>query len=322
LTAVVAPSARAGASAPPAVPPGAAAAPPLRRRSTAAATLALVRPSQWTKNVFVLAPLLFAKRLGEVAAIVDILAAAIVFSLVASAVYVGNDWRDRHEDARHPRKGTRPLACGELDGRHALLTGACCLLLAGAVGIGAALPLDFWLVIAVYVAVNAAYSLGLRHVELVDVLVIASGFVLRVLAGTLALEVPPSQFIVLSTGLLALLLAMSKRRTDLQLETAADRRSLTGYSVEFIDVALSALAASVIGFYALFTVSDYALERYHAPSLYLTTFFVATGVLRYLQVVLAHDSHGSPTEIALSDRFMQIVVAGWVVSFALLAYAL
>jgi decaprenyl-phosphate phosphoribosyltransferase len=294
----------------------------LPQRSTAAAVLALLRPSHWAKNAFVLAPLMFAKKLDEVDAVIDTLAATVVFCLIASAVYVGNDWRDRAEDAEHPTKRVRPLASGELGGRAALLAGVGCVAGALAVGLAAGLPWPFWVVMAVYALVNVAYSVRLRHVQLVDVLIIAAGFVLRVLAGTTAIGVPASQFIVLSSGLLALLLAMGKRRIDLSLETSAARRSLTGYSLEFIDVALATLAASVIGFYALFTVSDYAIERYHSDNLYLTTFFVAVGILRYLQVVLAHGHEGSPTEIALGDRFMQAVVAGWAVTFVVVAYVL
>jgi decaprenyl-phosphate phosphoribosyltransferase len=297
-------------------------APPLPQRSTAAAILALLRPAHWAKNAFVLAPLMFAKKLDEAGAVVNALAATIVFCLVASAVYVGNDWRDRAEDAEHPRKRVRPLASGELNGRQALFAGVGCLALAVAVGVAAWLPAAFWVVMAVYIIVNVGYSLRLRHVQLVDVLIIAAGFVLRVLAGTTAIDVPASQFIVLSSGLLALLLAMGKRRIDLSMETSSARRSLQGYSLEFIDVALATLAASVIGFYALFTVSDYATERYHSDNLYLTTFFVATGILRYLQVVLAHGSNGTPTEIALGDRFMQVVVAGWALTFIVVAYVL
>jgi decaprenyl-phosphate phosphoribosyltransferase len=292
----------------------------LPRRSTAAALLALLRPSNWIKNVFVLAPLMFAKKLGEADAVLMAVAATVIFSLVASAVYVANDWGDRREDAQHPRKHLRPLASGEVNGRQAALAGAGCVALAVALGLGTGLPAQFWAVLAIYVVINMGYTLRLRHVQLVDVLVIAAGFVLRVLAGTTALSVAASPFIVLSTGLLALLLAMGKRRTDLLMETAAARGSLSGYSLEFIDVALATLAASVIGFYALFTVSDYAITRYHAPDLYITTFFVAAGILRYLQVILAHGNQGSPTEIALGDRFIQVVVTGWALAFVLVAH--
>jgi decaprenyl-phosphate phosphoribosyltransferase len=293
--------------------------PPAQTRSTTAAVIALLRPANWLKNAFVLAPLLFAKKM-DIDSIVSAIAATVVFCFVASAIYIVNDWHDRVEDAGHPRKCNRPLATGELNGRHASVAGAACVALAIGVGLVASLPVAFWAIVAIYITINIAYSLRLRNVQLLDVLIIAAGFVLRVLAGTTALGVPASQFIVLSTGLLALLLAMGKRRTDLMMESAGSRRSLSGYSLEFIDVGLATLAASVIGFYALFTVSDYAVNRYHADNLYITTFFVATGVLRYLQILLAHGSYGTPTEIALEDRFIQIVVAGWVLSFALIAY--
>ncbi len=295
--------------------------PPAISRSTTAAVIALLRPAHWLKNAFVLAPLLFAKKM-DVDSIAAAVAATVVFCLVASAIYVVNDWSDRAEDAGHPRKRNRPLASGELNGRHAFLTGTGCLVLVAGIGLLASLPATFWSIVVIYIAINLAYSLRLRNVQLLDVLIIATGFVLRVLAGTTALDVPASQFIVLSTGLLALLLAMGKRRTDLMMESTGSRRSLSGYSMEFIDVGLATLAASVIGFYALFTVSDYAINRYHTDSLYITTFFVATGILRYLQVLLANGSYGTPTEIALEDRFLQIVVAGWVMSFALIAYVL
>ncbi|HEY6760219.1 MAG TPA: UbiA prenyltransferase family protein [Baekduia sp.] len=284
------------------------------------AALRQIRPGHWAKNAFVLAPLLFSKRLDEWSGIVDAVAATIVFSLVASCVYVINDWRDRESDAQHPLKRDRPLASGALDGRDAVLIVVALIVLAAAVGIAAGLPLAFYGVVAIYVAINIAYSFGLRHVDLVDIIVIAAGFVLRVLAGTTALDVTASDFIVLSTGLLALLLGLGKRRMDLALETAEDRRSLAGYSVEFIDAALATLAASTIAFYSLFTVSDYAVERYGSHDLYLTTFFVVVGILRYLQVVLNDGPRRTPTEIALSDRFMQVVVGLWTVFFYILAY--
>jgi decaprenyl-phosphate phosphoribosyltransferase len=295
---------------------------PTAKRSRSRALLALIRPSHWTKNAFVLAPLLFGKRLDRLDSVVDAVAATAVFCLVASAVYVVNDWRDRDEDALHPTKRLRPLASGELSGRHAAAAVATCLLLAAAIGVADGLPPAFWAVVGSYIAINIAYSLALRHEQLVDVVVIASGFVLRVLAGTTAIGIAASQFIVLSSGLLALLLAMGKRRADLGMESAAERRSLQGYSREFIDVSLAALAAAVIGFYSMFTVSDYATQRYHTEYLYLTTFWVAVGILRYLQVIIAHAHQGTPTEIALSDRFMQVVVAGWVATFIVLAYFL
>jgi len=286
------------------------------------AFVALARIPHWTKNGFVLAPLVFSKELGDAAAVGRAVSAFVVFSLVSSAVYALNDWMDREADARHPVKARRPLASGELTARDAAWLATACIGLALTVGLVAGLGIGFWAVIGSYLTINIAYSMGLRHVELVDVCVIASGFVLRVLAGTTALDVDASSWIILSTGLLAMLLALGKRRTDLAQEEVGHRRSLEGYSVEFIDAALACLAASVIGFYALFTVSDYAQERFGSHELYLTTFWVVVGILRYLQTIIAHGQLGSPTDIALRDRPLQVIVAGWIGTFWLLAYPL
>lgn len=198
---------------------------------------------------------------------------------------------------------------------------AVAVLVAGVlVAVVAGVPATAWVIVAVYAVINVAYSYALRAVELVDVVVIAAGFVLRVLAGAAAVEVAPSSWIILSTGLLALLLALGKRRVDLGVETSTDRAALNGYTKEFIDTALATLAASVIAFYALFTTSDYSAERFRAEHLYLTTFFVALGVVRFLQLVIAYERHGSPTDIALRDRPIQVLVAGWLITFYVLAY--
>lgn len=290
------------------------------RRSKLAAAGALIRVPHWVKNGFVLAPLLFSKQFDSGPAVLRSLAAFAVFCLASSLVYVINDWFDRRDDARHPLKRSRPFAAGELGGADGVAIGTGLVVAAAVVGVAAGLPPLFWLVVAVYLVANVAYSVWLRSVTLVDISIVASGFVLRVLAGSAALAVEPSEWIVLATGLLALLLALGKRRVDLGHEGADARPSLSGYSVEFVDASLAALAAAVIGFYALFTVSDYAIERYESAYLYVTTFWVAIGVIRYLQVVIALGRHGSPTEIALLDRAMQVVAAGWLATFVLVAF--
>jgi 4-hydroxybenzoate polyprenyltransferase len=292
------------------------------RRGRLAAAVALIRVPHWVKNVFVLAPLLFSKMFDDESAVLRALAAFAVFCLASSLVYVVNDWFDRFDDATHPLKRVRPFASGELRGAEGVAVGAVLVLVAAAVGLAAGLAPEFWLVVAIYLVLNVAYSTVLRSIALVDISVIAAGFVLRLLAGSAALSVEPSEWIVLATGLMALLLALGKRRTDLGQESSDLRPSLGGYSVEFIDTALSALAASVIGFYALFTVSDYALERYSSSYLYVTTFWVAIGIVRYLQVVIALGSQGSPTEIALRDRPLQVITLGWLATFVLVAFVL
>jgi decaprenyl-phosphate phosphoribosyltransferase len=289
-------------------------------RSKWAARMALLRIPQWSKNGFVLAPLFFSKKLDSPGAVGTSIAAATVFALFSSAVYSFNDYVDRVEDSRNPLKRRRPLASGELGLRDAVSLSAVCVLLASAVGLIARLPLAFWATIGAYLAIQVAYSTRLRDVVLVDVVVIAAGFVLRVLAGATALRVEASSFIVLASGLLALLLALGKRRSDLNLETAADRPSLQGYTIEFIDLAVASLAAAVIGFYADFTVSSYSVRRFGTTHLYLTTFLVALGVIRYLQVIVVEKRLGSPTDIVLRDRPMQAIIACWLAMFAVLAY--
>jgi len=292
------------------------------RTGTARSLIALLRPRQWSKNVFVLVPLLFSKKLDDPTAVADILGAFVVFCLVASFVYVLNDWRDREEDAAHPTKSGRPLASGAVSTGQALAVAAACLLAAIALIVALGFDTGFVAVIATYVAINLAYSFGLRHVALLDILIIAAGFVLRILAGTTAIQVEASQFLILCGGLLALLLAVGKRRADLKSDGNGNRPALADYSVEFIDVALAVLASAVIGFYCLFTVSDYAIERYGSDLLYLTTFFVVAGVLRYLQIVIGKGTDSGPTEIALGDRFIQVTGALWVVAFILVGYVL
>jgi 4-hydroxybenzoate polyprenyltransferase len=282
----------------------------------------LLRPKQWTKNAFVLVPIIFAKKLTEPAAVVDVLGAFAVFCMVASFVYILNDWRDRAEDAAHPLKSRRPIASGSVSGAEASAVAVGCLI--AAVGLTAAFQFTgpFVAVICAYVIINVAYSFGLRNVVLVDVIVISSGFVLRILAGTTAIQIEASQFLVLCGGLLALLLAFGKRRGDLSSDSTTNRPSLEGYSIEFLDIALATLASAVVGFYCLFTVSDYAIGRYGTDLLYLTTFFVVVGVLRYLQVAVAKGSSADPTEIALGDRFIQVTATLWAATFILIGYVL
>lgn len=283
--------------------------------------IALMRIPDWTKNLFVLAPLFFSDSFTEGALVVKALAAFLGFSLAASTVYVLNDWCDREDDAAHPTKCTRPIAAGLIGGRQALAIAVVLAVASIAAGLAAGLPRGYWLVLGAYFLINVAYSTVLREAELVDVCIIAAGFVLRVLAGSEAIGVSASPWIILSTGLLALLLVLGKRRSDLAMETSGRRGSLSGYSVEFIDVTLAALAASTIGFYALFTLSDYTRLKFGTQDLYLTTFFVVVGVLRYLQVVIARGGGGSPTDIALRDRPMQVIVAAWLITFGLIAFA-
>ena len=284
------------------------------------AYVSLLRVRQWVKNGFVLAGLFFSDQLFDWQNVVHSIVTTVAFCLVSSAVYCINDVLDREADAVHPEKSHRPLPSGTLTPQ-AAVRAAILLLVVGAALVAAIRPpAALPIVLGSYLIMNALYSFRLKHVAIVDVTIIAAGFVLRLVAGTYAVGVSPSSWIVLCTGLLALFLALGKRRGDLERESPANRASLEGYTIAFVDQALSTMAASTIVVYALFTVSDYAQERFDAPVLYLTTFPVAIGVLRYLQLVLVHGRYGSPTDLALQDRVMQAIVVVWIGMFSVFVY--
>ena len=280
----------------------------------------LMRVRQWVKNGFVLAGVFFTDQLFELEPFVDAVVATIVFCLASSAVYCLNDVVDREADAGHPEKAHRPVASGAISVRYALTLMGVLLALAGLVALVGWLDIRACGVIGAYVVMNVAYSLRFKHKAIVDVSMIAAGFVLRLAAGAYAVDVPPSSWVVLCTGLLALFLALGKRRGDLTREEKSVRRSLRGYSLGFIDQALSMTGASTVVVYALFTVSDYAQIRFDAPYLYLTTFPVAIGVLRFMQMVMVKGIYGSPTDVVLRDRSLQLVGLVFIGSFAVLVY--
>jgi decaprenyl-phosphate phosphoribosyltransferase len=289
-------------------------------RSRIGAYISLFRLRQWLKNGFVLAGLFFSDQLFEAQTAIHSLVATLAFCLVSSAVYCINDVLDREADAVHPEKQHRPLASGVLTPAAAVRAAVLLVAAAGVMVAAIRPPAAVPLILAAYLALNLAYSYRLKHVAIVDVSIIAAGFVLRLVAGTYAVDVTPSSWIVLCTGLLSLFLALGKRRGDLEREDAANRASLDGYTIAFVDQALSTMAAATIVVYALFTVSDYAQARFDAPLLYLTTFPVAIGILRYLQMVLVHGRYGSPADLAAQDRVLQLIVIAWIGLFFVFVY--
>ncbi len=280
----------------------------------------LARPKHWVKNAFVAAPLFFTPDAITAANLQAVALAVIAFSLAASAVYVANDYADRATDRLHPEKRLRPLAAGRVSGA-AALSFALVLLLA-ALGLAMLLPAAFGRLLAVYLAINAAYSARLKHVSLLDVLIVASGFVLRVEAGAAAAGVSASVWIVVCTGLLALFLALAKRRDDLTAAMdAAHRGALEGYNLRFVDTAIAVVLGALLVSYVIYTTDANAIRRYGTDRLYATVPFVVAGVLRYLQIALVEERAGSPTDIAVGDRFLLVCVLGWIATFGYLIYA-
>lgn len=288
--------------------------------SSSPAFVRLLRPRQWVKNAFIIAPLFFTPTAWTGPGVVSVLLTAIVFCLLSSAVYVINDYADREADRLHPVKKHRPIASGEISPSGALAIAAILLAVAAAVAMGL-MPQAVVIVAALYFAINLLYSFWLKHVSILDVLIVAVGFVLRVDAGAAAIEVEPTVWIVICTGLLALFLALAKRRDDLTKDMSQTHRpSLAGYNRRFIDQALAMILGALLVSYLIYTTDQTVITRYGTDKLYLTAPFVIAGVLRYLQITVVEERSGSPTDIALTDRFLIVSMLGWIVVFGLLIY--
>lgn len=285
------------------------AAPPLRYR--AAAWLALFRPRQWVKNAFVLAPLLFSGRATDPAWSARAAAAFGVFCLLASGVYALNDVVDRQADRLHPAKRTRPVAAGIIGARSATLAGL--VLLALATVWAGLVDVQLALVAGAYVLLNLLYAWRLKEVVILDVFVLASFFVLRLVAGAAAIDVRPSIWLLLCGGLLALYLGFAKRRHELHLlegDSVGHRRVLGEYGATFLDQMSAVLLAVTVVAYIMYTLASDTAAQVGSDALTYSTVFVLYGVFRYLYLVHERDE-GSPTETLLMDRSLMVTVALW-----------
>ena len=279
-----------------------------RRRSPLRAAIVALRPRQWSKNLLVFAGLVFAAKLGEPIRWVEACVCFVAYCAISSASYLANDVRDRRDDRLHPVKRSRPIARGELSPRAALT-------LAGALAILAPLlvaPLNLVSVLLVlaFAALQAGYTLRLKHVVLLDVLTISSLFVIRAAAGAEAVEVPISAWLLLCTALLALFLALAKRRGELLLPDAPARPVLDGYTPALVDQLVSVVAASTIIAYSLYTFSA------HSTAMMLTIPFVVFGVFRYLLLVHRNAAGEEPETVLYSDLPILACVAAWAVTAA------
>lgn len=281
----------------------------------------LARPHQYLKNLFVLLPVFFGWKLGDAPAMWGAVKAFVVFCLAASAVYVFNDLRDAAEDRQHPVKRQRPVASGVVS--RGLAWGFAAALLGAALLLTPFVPgRNFFAILLAYLVINIAYSLGIKHMAIVDLISIAVGFVLRVFAGGSASGITPSHWIVIMTFLLALFLGLAKRRDDLLLAAggAKSRKSLDGYSLEFVSLCMAVMGAVVIVSYILYTLSPDVMAKHGTDQLYLTGLWVVAGILRYIQITFVEKRSGSPTQVLLRDAFIQVCIGLWVVSCWLILY--
>lgn len=280
-----------------------------------------MRPHQWTKNAFVLAPLVYAKKLGDPALVQRALWATLAFCLVSSGVYLLNDLKDRDADRLHPKKRDRPIPSGRLAAGSALVGAGLCLAIG--MGLAASLGRGFLLVVLGYLFQNVLYTLWLKRVVLLDVFLIANGFVLRAGGGAVALGVDLSQWLLLCTVTLSLFLGFSKRRSELvELgdEAAGHRRILEEYDLAFLDQMISISASTTALAYALATTSPAVIERVGTPHLIFTTPFVFYGIFRYLYLIHVRRSGPDPARALLEDRPMLLNCLLWAGTSVTLIY--
>jgi decaprenyl-phosphate phosphoribosyltransferase len=288
-------------------------------RMAISAVFAMLRPRQWTKNAFVMAPLFFTPPALSLKNVELVAAGIVSFCALASAIYILNDYFDREADRKHPEKQFRPLAAGTVSvGLAFTLFG---ILLTGGFAIALSTSYEFTWIAAGYVALNLAYSFGLKHVAILDVLVIALGFTLRVQAGAVLIGIAPSAWIVITTGLLALFLALAKRRDDISRNLGnGHRKSLSGYTLPFLDVAATIMLGALLVAYMIYTTDANVMKELDTDKVYYTTPFVVAGILRYLQIALVENGSGSPTDVILSDRFLIATIVGWAITFGILIH--
>jgi decaprenyl-phosphate phosphoribosyltransferase len=290
------------------------------------AIIKLLRIKHWVKNLFLFIPLFFAGDFFETTRFEILLAGFFSFSLLASGVYVINDYMDRKVDRLHPKKKLRPIASGAIKETSAWFIIAI-LLLAGigsAYGLGTVLDnQNFLYFLLFYLVMNLGYSFGLKHIPIVDLFIVSFGFLIRIYAGGALAQVGISHWLSIMILLLALFLIIAKRRDDIVIQTETGeviRKSSQAYNLEFINSCLTLLSAVVIVSYIMYTVSPEVTQRFNSEYLFVTTIFVIAGIMRYLQITFVEQNSGSPTSILFKDKFIALTILGWIISFFAIIY--
>ena len=281
--------------------------------------LKLLRPHQWIKSGFVFVGLLFGHVWSNGALVQQVLLAAAAFSLAASAIYVFNDMADRERDREHPEKRNRPLASGKVNPAQALILGGTCLIAALAFAVSASLAVLG--IVSSYVLLNVAYSIRLKHVVLLDVFIIAAGFMLRILAGTLGVGIAPSHWLLLCGLMLTLFLGFAKRRAELNAlvgHGGSHRKVLDDYDPILLDELTGICAGGAIISYSLYTVSAETIAMHGTGNLIYTVPFVMYGIFRYLYLLHRRGGGGDPSAALLQDYHLLGAFCGWFASVILL----
>ena len=283
--------------------------------------LRLLRLPQYVKNLFIFVPLFFGNEIFNAPLMWNAFVAFVAFSLSASSIYILNDLHDIHDDRKHPVKRYRPLASGAISSSLAITI--MCLAFVAGFGLMMVLSVKAVLILSVYLLMNVGYTYKLKHIPVLDLTVVATGFVIRLIVGSVATGVALSKWIVLMTFLLAFLLSLGKRRDDILIlndKGLKTRDNLEGYNLAFIEGAMMVMAAVTIVTYILYTTSEDIIERLHNDYLYLTSIFVIFGILRYLQITIVENKSGNPTNIILHDTIIQVTLILWIGFFLWIIY--
>jgi decaprenyl-phosphate phosphoribosyltransferase len=285
--------------------------------------LKLLRPKDWAKNLFLIIPSFFAGQLFVPSRLPLLVSGFFSFCFIASGIYIINDYRDIEDDRKHPVKCDRPLASGKVKKPNALIICIGMLILGTFLGYLADQHLRFLFILCIYFFINLAYSFGLKNIAILDILILSTGFVLRVKGGGAISEVVTSEWLIIMTFLLALFMAIAKRRDDLLLKgtTGTDmRKSMSGYNLDFLNTMLGLSSAIIIVAYINYTVSPITVAKLGTNQLFYSSLFVIAGLMRYLQITFVLKKSGSPTEILYKDYFIQITLALWVLSIYAILY--
>ncbi len=283
----------------------------------------LLRIKDWAKNLFLFIPLFFSGELFNNTRIPSLIIGFFAFSFVASSIYIINDYRDIEADRTQPAKLTRPLASGKISKKNALIICIVLLILGFFLSYLANLRLKFTFVLSIYFFLNLAYSFVLKTIPILDIFIVAAGFVLRIKAGSVITFIQVSEWLIIMVFLLALFMATAKRRDDLLLKMSSGidmRKSVKGYNLEYLSTIITLICAVIIIAYFMYTMSPEVIMRLGTYRLYYTSIFVIAGVMRYLQIIFVNGKSGSPTNILFKDRFIQITILLWISSFYVILY--
>ncbi|MBD3670834.1 MAG: decaprenyl-phosphate phosphoribosyltransferase [Gammaproteobacteria bacterium] len=277
------------------------------------AYIKLMRPHQWIKNGFVFAGLVFSESWHDLHLAYQVIVVALAFSLLSSSIYIINDIADRESDSQHPKKRHRPIAAGRVGVKEAMVLAS--LLFVFALGLAwGTVGLAALVVLAVYFIMNLGYSFGLKHVVILDVFLIAAGFMLRILAGTVGVGIEPSNWLLMTGMMITLFLGFTKRRAEMAVmedEEGEKRRVLAHYDERMLDVMIAVTAAAVVIAYSLYTMSPDTIALHGTADLVYTTPLILYGMFRYLYLLYIHKAGEDPAGELLKDRHILVSVVLW-----------